>query len=93
MEAALAYPNSKPAAILHQIEGKVDARLLREIEREIHILDENLDFALEFVGARKQIRELYIQREQSSLLHKIKEKPLSELTAEERALLKSVSTR
>lgn len=93
MEAAIAYPTSKPAAILHQLEGKVDARLLRDIEREIHILDENLDFALEFEGARKQIRELFTQREQSSLLDKIKEKSLSELTAEERTLLKSVSTR
>ena len=93
IEAAIAYPNSKPAAILHQLEGKVDARLLREIEREIQILDESLDFALEFEGARKQIRELFTQREHSSLLDKIKEKSLSELTAEERALLKSVSTR
>ena len=93
MEAAIAYPNSKPAAILHQFEGKVDGRLLSEIERELHILDESLDFALEFEGARKQIRELFAQREHSSLLDKIKEKSLSELTAEERALLKSVSTR
>ncbi|HEY8118291.1 MAG TPA: DNA primase [Methylophilaceae bacterium] len=93
IEAAIAYPTSKPAAISHQLEGKVDARLLREIEREIQILDESLDFALEFEGARKQIRELFTQREHSSLLDKIKEKSLSELTAEERALLKSVSTR
>lgn len=93
MEVALAYPASKPAAILHQLESKMDSHLLREIERELHILDENLDFALEFMGARKQIRELFIQRDQSSLLDKIREKPLSELTVEERALLKSVSTR
>lgn len=90
LEAAISYPQSKPAAILHHLRDKVDERLMREVERELHLLDEGLDFALEFAGARKQIRELYQQREHSHLLDKIKEKPLSELTDEERALLRSV---
>jgi DNA primase len=93
IEAAIANPKSNPAALLHELEAKVDARLLREIQRELHILDESLDFALEFEGARKQIREMFAQREHSSLLDKVKEKSLSELTAEEIELLKSVSSR
>lgn len=93
LEAAIAYPQSKPAAILHQLQGKVDDRLMREVERELHLLDEGLDFALEFEGARKQIKELYQQREHSNLLDKIKEKPLSELTDEEKALLRLVRTK
>ena len=93
IEAAIANPKSNPAALLHELEAKVDGRLLREIQRELHILDESLDFALEFEGARKQIREMFAQREHSSLLDKVKEKSLSELTAEEIELLKSVSSR
>jgi len=93
IEAAIANPKSNPAALLHELEAKVDGRLLREIQRELHILDESLDFALEFEGARKQIREMFAQRGHSYLLDKVKEKSLSELTAEEIELLKSVSSR
>ena len=93
IEAAIANPQSNPAALMHELEAKVDGRLLREIQRELHVLPEKLDFALEFEGARKQIREMFAQREHSSLLDKVKEKSLSELTAEEIELLKSVSSR
>jgi DNA primase len=93
IQAALASPQSNPAALLHELQRKADERLLREIERELHVLDENLDFALEFAGVRKQIREMVAQRKKEQLLHKIKEKSLSELTAEERELLKSVGSR
>jgi DNA primase len=93
IEAAVANPKSNPAALMHELEAKVDGRLLREIQRELHVLPEKLDFALEFEGARKQIREMFAQREHSSLLDKVKEKSLSELTAEEIELLKSVSSR
>ena len=91
LEAALAYPNSKPGAILHSLEGKVDGRIMREMERELHLLDESLDIALEFHGARTHLIELYAQRNHSLLLDKLKEKSLSELTEQEKALLKSVS--
>ncbi|HZV98819.1 MAG TPA: DNA primase [Methylophilaceae bacterium] len=90
IEAALAYPKSNPAAILRILEGRVDARLLREIERELHMLDESLDFPLEFEGARKQIREMSAQRQHSILLDRVKEKSLSELTEQERELLKAM---
>jgi len=93
LEAALAYPNSKPGAILHSLEGKVDGRIMREMERELHLLDESLDIALEFQGARKHLIEMYTQRGHSILLDKLKEKSLSELTEQERALLKSMGTK
>jgi DNA primase len=88
MQAALANPKSNPAALVRELEAKVDERLLREIERELHILDDVLDFALEFEGARTQLRELYMQREHSMLLDG---KSLSELTEEDRQRLKSIS--
>jgi DNA primase len=91
IKAALAYPNAHAASLLRQLDGEVDGRLMREIERELHLLDESLDFALEFNGARKHLIETYTQRDQSKLLDTVKEKSLSELTEQERALLKSMS--
>ena len=90
VEAALAYPNSKPAALLHHIQDKVDPKLMREIQRELHLLDDSLDVVLEFNGARTQLIELHQQRGHTQLLDRIKEKRLSELTDEEKALLKSM---
>jgi DNA primase len=88
MQVALANPRSNPAALLHQLESKVEVRLLREIERELQLLDDVLDFALEFEGARTQLRELYTQREHSKLLDG---KSLGELTDEDKLRLKSMS--
>jgi DNA primase len=89
LAVALANPRSNPAALVQELQNKVDERLLREIQRELHVLDEKLDFALAFEGARKQLKELMSKRQHAMLLDKIKEKSLSELTAEEKALLKS----
>lgn len=89
LQVALANPRSNPAALMQELQNKVDERLLREVQRELHVLDEKLDFALAFEGARKQLKELMSKRQHAMLLDKIKEKSLSELTAEERALLKS----
>lgn len=93
MQIAVAQPKSNPAALVHELQGKTDERLLRAVQRDLHVLDENLDLALEFEGARKQIRDMYAQRSRERLLARIKEKSLSELTAEERELLKSVGLR
>ncbi len=68
IRAALAYPNAHAASLLRQLEGEIDGRLMRELERELHLLDESLDFALEFNGARKHLIETYMQRDQSKLL-------------------------
>jgi DNA primase len=89
IEVALANPRSNPAALVQELQNKVNERLLREIQRELHVLDEKLDVALAFEGARKQLREMMAKRRHASLLEKIKEKSLSELTPEEKALLKS----
>lgn len=90
IQVALTYPSSKPAAILHQLQDKADARLVREVERELHLLDESLDIELEFNGARHQLMEMYQQQSHSSLLDRLKEKSLSELTEQDRALLKTL---
>ena len=93
LEVAVSHPQSNPAALLHELQHKLDERPMRAIQRDLHMLDEDLDFALEFAGARKQVKELYTQRSRERLLERIKEKSLSELTAEERELLKSLGSR
>jgi DNA primase len=90
INAAILYPTSKPAAILHHMQDKADAKLMREIERELQLLDESLDIALEMTGARKQLTEISQQRTHSNLFDKIKEKNLSDLTDEEKTLLRSL---
>ena len=93
IHAALKQPQSKPAALLHTIESHIDPRLLHEIQRELHVLDETLDFALEFEGARTQLVELTQQKQDGGLLDALKEKPLSALTTEERDMLKNLTAK
>ena len=90
IHAALAQPQSKPAALLHTIESQIDSRLLHDIQRELHLLYETLDFALEFEGARTQLVEMAQQKLGLSMLDALKEKPLSALTLEEREMLKNI---
>jgi len=90
IQTALTYPASKPAALMQQLQDKVNPALLREIQRELHLLDDSLNVELEFSGARTQLMESYQQKNRMQLLDKIKEKSLSELTDEEKAVLKSM---
>ncbi len=93
IHAALSQPQSKPAALLHVIESQVDPRLLNEIQRELHLLDESLDFALEFEGARTQLIGVTQQKQDGGVLDALKEKPLSALTTEERDMLKNLTAK
>ena len=93
IHAALAQPQSKPAALLHIIESQIDSRLLHDIQRELHLLDETLDFVLEFEGARTQLVEMTQQKQCVSMLESLKEKSFSALTAEEREMLKNLTVK
>ena len=93
IQAALAQPNSKPAALLHTIESQIDPRLLQDIGRELHLLDETLDFALEFEGARTQLVEMQQQKQGLSMLDALKEKSFSALTIDERDMLKNLTAK
>ena len=93
IEICLLHPHSKPVVIMRELEGKVDAKMLRELERELSVLNETLDFALELAGARQQLQDAYAQKSESILLAQISEKPLSALTENERALLKSLGNK
>jgi DNA primase len=93
IETCLMHPHSKPVVIMRELENKVDAKLLRELERELSLLDETLDFASEFAGARQQLQQAYTQKQEGVLLAQISEKPLSALTENEKALLKNLGNK
>lgn len=93
IETALGAPGANPAALLYQLEQRLDPRQQAVLERELPLLDETLDYALELEGARKQLQTRYRQRSQRRLLEQLKEKSLKQLTEEERALLRSLNTR
>ena len=93
IETCLLHPHSKPVVLLRELESKVDAKVLRELERELSILDETLDLEKELAGTRLQLQDTHSHRQSSILLARISEKPLSALTEDEIALLKSVGNK
>jgi len=93
IETCLHHPHSKPVVIMRELERKVDAKVLRELERELNVLDETLDLAQELAGARRQLQDVYAQKKEGVLLAQVSEKPLSTLTENERTLLKSLGNK
>ena len=93
IHAALEQPHSKPAALLHTIESQVDPRLLQEIQRELHLLDEKLDLSLEFEGASTQLLLDNQKISNTKLLRAVNEKPSSAMADEEREILQSIRTK
>jgi len=93
IETCLLHPHSNSAAILHELENKVEVKVLSELGRELMMLDETLDFGKELAGIRLQLQDVYSHKQSSSLLARIAEKPLSALTEDEIALLKAVGNK
>jgi len=93
IETCLLYPHSNSAVLLHELEAKIEAKVLNELGSELMLLDETLDFEKELAGIRMQLQDVYSHQESTSLLARISEKPLSALTEEEKALLKSVGNK
>ena len=78
---------------MRELESKIDAKALRELERELSLLDETLNLVEELAGTRQQLRDGYSHRQSATLLARISNKPLSTLTQEEIALLKAVGSK
>jgi DNA primase len=93
IHAALGQPQSKPAALLHTIESQIEPRLLHEIQRELQLLDDSLDFALEFEGASAQLEDMAQQKQDVGILEKLKEIPLNSLTSEQREMLARITAK
>jgi DNA primase len=93
IETCLIHPHSKPVVIIRELESKVDSKLIVELKKELNVLDETLDLAKDLAGARQQLRQSYLQKNESALLAQVSEKPLSALTDDERSLLKSLGSK
>jgi DNA primase len=93
IHAALEHAQSKPAALLHAIESKVDARLLHEIQLELALFVKGSEFELEFEGACTQLGRMIQKRQDGGVLDALKEKPLSAWTDEDRDMLKKLTVK
>lgn len=93
LQAAMAQPHAKAGALMHAIESQVDARLMRDIQREVQLLDENLDFDLEFSGAHAQLEDMVNGKRESTLLDTLKETPLAMLSEEQREMLRQLTVK
>ena len=92
LQACLENPTFNPSALLHVVK-RLDEDLMEQIQRELHQLEENLDFALEIEGARTQLKGGMQQIRGTQLLNAIKEKPFSALTVEEKEMLKKLGVK
>jgi|TARA_B110000208_G_scaffold41095_1_gene54431 DNA primase len=92
LQACLENPTFNPSALLHVVK-RLDEDLMEQIQRELHQLEENLDFALEIEGARTQLTGGMQQIRGTQLLNAIKEKPFSALTVEEKEMLKKLGVK
>ena len=92
LQACLENPTFNPSALLHVVKS-LDEALMAQFQRELHQLEENLDFALEIEGARTQLTGGMQQIRGTQLLNAIKEKPFSALTVEEKEMLKKLGVK
>lgn len=93
LEICSQEPNAKPVVILRALEKCVDAHLFSAVRRELNVLDETLDLAQEFHGAKFQLQDMYRQKTQSATLATLSMKPLSQLTDLEKTMLKSMGNK
>ena len=93
IETCLLHPHSKPVVIMRELEQKIDGNIIQDLQKELNLLDESLDLAQDLEGARRQLRQQYLKKNESVLLTQLSEKPLSALTEEERNILKSLGSK
>ncbi len=97
IEICLSHPHSKPVVIMRVLESKlqnsINLKLLRELERELNVLDETLDLAQELAGAKQQLQQVYRQKNQDVQLAQLSQKPIGMLTDEEKMQLKNIGSK
>ncbi|SDK52412.1 DNA primase [Methylophilus rhizosphaerae] len=93
VKAALAKPESRPVVLLQIISPAISDMLRNQLHRELSLLDESLDFTLEFEGACTQLSDMALATRDKSLLGKLTEKPFSMLTAAEREALRQLTSK
>lgn len=93
MKAAIAKPDSRPVVLLQMIAPYISEVLRHQLQRELSLLDESLDFALEFEGACTQLSDMALIAREKSLLGQLTEKPFSMLSEEEREALRQLTSK
>lgn len=93
MRAAIAKPDSRPVVLLQMIAPYISEVLRHQLQRELSLLDESLDFALEFEGACTQLSDMALIAREKSLLGQLTEKPFSMLSEEEREALRQLTSK
>ncbi len=93
VNAALATPQSRPVVLLQMISPVISEVLRNQLHRELSLLDESLDFTLEFEGACTQLSDMALAARDKSLLGKLTEKPFSTLSDAERESLRQLTTK
>lgn len=93
VKAAMAKPESRPVVLLQMITPYISEGLRHQLHRELSLLDETLDFTLEFEGACTQLSDMALMAREKSLLGQLAEKPFSALSEAEREALRQLTSK
>ena len=93
VKTALANPESRPVVLLQILSPMIPEMLRNQLHRELSLLDESLDFTLEFEGACTQLSDMALTARDKSMLGKLTEKPFSTLSDAERESLRQLTSK
>jgi DNA primase len=93
VKTALAHPESRPVVLLQILSPVISDVLRNQLHRELSLLDESLDFTLEFEGACTQLSDMALATREKTMLGKLTEKPFSTLTDAERQSLRQLTSK
>lgn len=93
VKTAITQPQSRPVVLLQIISPAISQVLSNQLHRELSLLDESLDFTLEFEGACTQLSDMALAARDKSLLGKLTEKPFSTLSDAERESLRQLTSK
>jgi DNA primase len=93
IKTAITQPQSRPVVLLQMISPAISQVLSNQLHRELSLLDESLDFTLEFEGACTQLSDMALAARDKSLLGKLTEKPFSTLSDAERESLRQLTSK
>ena len=93
VKTSIAHPQSRPVVLLQIVSQGISEVLRNQLHRELSLLDESLDFTLEFEGACTQLSDMALAARDKSLLGKLTEKPFSTLSDAERESLRQLTSK
>ena len=82
-------PFENSASLIHGLDDRVEEKLINELQNQIMNYAENIDLDAEFILVQSVLNNITTKQIQSQKLAMLKNKKLSELTAEEKDFLKN----